>query len=379
VIGFPENPTSIPLFVSLDDGRMHTLIYRVPVVYRWTDPVRGEQVRSVDVVPEVTATLGSNVYLFAEAKPRQVAVSLHDFGGAETAVVRLLAPAGWKTDPPSIPVAFDKKDDEARVTFTVTPPPNETTAALTAEVELKSGAKLHMSLTEISYPHIPQVRLFGEAQARLVRAEVKKRGARIGYIMGSGDEVPDALRQIGYNVTLLTDADLESGSFAGYDAIVAGVRAYNTRKRLRVAHPKLMDYVSAGGTYVVQYNTTDEMVSDPGPYPFKLSRDRVTVEQAPVRFVHPDHPLLNTPNRITASDFDAWVQERGLYFTTNWDPRYTTILASNDPGEPEKEGGELYAHYGKGTFIYTSYAWFRQLPAGVPGAYRLFANMVSAK
>ena len=198
--------------------------------------------------------------------------------------------------------------------------------------------------------------------------------------MGSGDEVAEALRQIGYEVTLLSDADLERADFTKFDAIVTGVRAYNTRKRLKGAQPKLLDYVKDGGTLVVQYNTLQELVIEsPGPYPFKISNDRVTVEEAPVKFVKADHPLLTAPNKITAADFEGWVQERGLYFTRDWDPRYETVLASNDPGEPEKAGGELYARYGKGVYIYTAYDWFRELPAGVPGAYKLFANLVSAK
>jgi hypothetical protein len=215
-----------------------------------------------------------------------------------------------------------------------------------------------------------------------VRVNVKKVGNRVGYIMGAGDDVPSALRQVGYDVTLLTDDDLDRGDFAKYDAIVTGVRAYNARPRMRLAHPKLMEYVKNGGNLVVQYNSTNPqplLVDVPGPYPFKVSTDRVTVEEAPVRFVHPDSPLLNIPNKITQSDFSGWVQERGLNFVRDWDPQYQTVLASNDPGEPEKEGGELYAHYGKGTFVYTSYAWFRQLPAGVPGAYKMFVNLVSAK
>ena len=294
--------------------------------------------------------------------------------------MRLNAPGGWKIEPPSLPVKFEKKGDEVRVTFRVTPPASESIAAVTAEVELPSGKKVSQSITTIDYPHIRPQRVFSDASAKTVRVNVKKRGSRIGYIMGSGDEVPDALRQIGYEVTLLSDSDLERGDFSKYDAIVTGVRAYNTRKRLKGAQPKLLDYVNNGGTMVVQYNTQQELVTDNlGPYPFKLSNDRVTVEEAPVRFLKPDHPLLNAPNKIAQADFDGWVQERGLYFTRDWDPRYDTPIATNDPGESEKPGGELYAHYGKGVYIYTAYDWFRELPAGVPGAYKLFANLVSAK
>ena len=380
LIGLAENPPAIPIVVTLDDNQFHTVIFSVPAVYRWVDPIRGEQTRPVDIVPEVTANLESKVVVFPDTQPKSVTIGLQNFSGATAATVRLIAPPAFKVDPPSTPIRFDKKGDEARATFRVTPPAGETTAALSAEVELPSGKKVSKSITTIDYPHITPQRVFSDATAKAVRVAVKKRGSRIGYIMGSGDEVPEALRQIGYDVALLSDADLERADFSKFDAIVTGVRAYNTRKRLKGAQPKLLDYVKNGGTLVVQYNTLQELVLDaPGPYPFKISSDRVTVEEAPIKFVKPDHPLLTAPNKITAADFEGWVQERGLYFTREWDPRYETVLVSNDPGETEKAGGELYARYGKGVYIYTAYDWFRELPAGVPGAYKLFANMVSAK
>jgi LmbE family N-acetylglucosaminyl deacetylase len=380
LIGLAENPPAIPIVVTLDDNMFHTVIFTVPAVYRWVDPVRGEQTRSLDVVPEVTASPDSKVVVFPDTQPKSVTVAVQDFTIATNTIVRLDAPAGWKIDPPSAPVKLERKGDEARVTFRVTPPGAESTASVTAVVELPNGKKVSKSLTTIDYPHISAQRVFSDAAAKAVRVNVKKRGSRIGYIMGSGDEVPDALRQIGYDVTLLSDADLEHADFSKYDAIVTGVRAYNVRKRLKSAQPKLLDYVNKGGTLVVQYNTLQELILEsPGPYPFKISNDRVTVEEAPVHFLKPDHPLLNVPNKITPADFEGWVQERGLYFARDWDPRYETPIATNDPGEPEKPGGELYARYGKGVYIYTSYDWFRELPAGVPGAYKLFANMVSAK
>ncbi|HEX9983733.1 MAG TPA: PIG-L family deacetylase [Thermoanaerobaculia bacterium] len=381
MIGRPTNPPSIPLTVSLDDGRMHTLIYTVPAVYRWTDPVAGEKIRPVEIVPEVVGNLGSGVYLFPDTKPRKVTLWIRGFTADAAVSARLLLPQGWSAEPVSTPVKLAGKGDETTVTFTVTPPAGETAGQVAAQLDLASGKSIRLGITELDYAHIPAQRVFGDAAAKLVRADVKKRGSRIGYIMGSGDDVPNALRQIGYEVELLTDADLDRGDFSKYDAVVAGIRAYNTRKRLKLAHAKLMGYVENGGTMVVQYNTSgdDLAVPAPGPFPFKISRDRVTVEEAPVKLIDPNHPLLTTPNKITAKDFEGWVQERGLYFTTDWDPRYTTVLASNDPNEPEKAGGELYARHGKGVFVYTSYAWWRQLPAGVPGAYRLLANMVSAK
>lgn len=376
LIGLPQNPPSLPIHVSLEDPDMNTIIFTVPAVFRRTDPVRGEQVRDVSVVPNVTANLGSGVYLFPDAKPRTVNVTLRSFGATD-GTVRLALPAGWRSDPASAPVQFSGKNDEVRVSFTVTPVNGASSGQVYAEVNGKTAS----SLTEIEYDHIPAQRLFNDIGAKLVRADIRRTGNRVGYIMGSGDEVPNVLRQVGYDVTALTDADLDRGDFSQYDAIVTGVRAYNTRTRLREAHEKLMQYVNAGGTMVVQYNTNggDLAVSAPGPYPFKISRDRVTDETAPIRFIDPASPLLNVPNKLTQADFEGWQQERGLYFPNEWDPRYLTVLATNDPGESEKPGGELVARYGKGVFIYTAYAWWRQLPAGVPGAVRAFVNLVSAK
>ncbi len=382
MIGMPENYVELPVLVTLDDAAMRNLTFMVPATFRWTDPVAGEKTRNVDVVPEVTANLGSGLYIFPDAKPRPVTVWLRSFG-ATAATVRLNVPQGWKVDPASASVKFAGKGDETRTTFTLTPPAAETNGHVLAEVQLESGKKISLGLTNIDYPHIPAQRVFGDAGARLVRADIKHRGSRIGYVMGSGDDVPNILRQVGYEVTPITDADLDRGDFSMYDAVVTGIRAYNTRKRLKAAHPRLMQYVENGGTVVVQYNTAnglgDLVVDTPGPYPFKISRDRVTVEEAPVRFIDAAHPLLNTPNKITAADFQGWVQERGLYFTNEWDAKYTPLFGMNDPGEPEKTGAELYVKHGKGAFVYTSLAWWRQLPAGVPGAIKAFVNLVSAE
>jgi LmbE family N-acetylglucosaminyl deacetylase len=379
-VGRPENAPDLAINVTLDDAQMNTLVFKVPVVYRWTDPVKGEQVRKVDVVPPVSVKLGSNVYLFPDAKARPVSVLMRSFG-ATAGKVALQMPKGWTAEPASAPVTFSGKGDEARATFTVTPPAGEETAVLRAQVSLTpEGLNVAEGITEIDYPHIPAQRVIGAATAKAVRANIQHRGTHVGYIMGAGDYVPDTLRQVGYDVTLLTDADLDRGDFSQFDAVVTGVRAYNTRKRLKLAQTKLMQYVENGGTMVVQYNTLDDLaVAAPGPKPFKISRDRVTVEEAPVKLIDPAQTVLSTPNKITAADFDGWVQDRGLYFPSEWDPAYTTVLATNDPGEPEKAGGELVTRYGKGVFVYTAYAWWRQLPAGVPGAIRAFVNLVSAK
>ncbi len=201
---------------------------------------------------------------------------------------------------------------------------------------------------------------------------------RVGYVMGPGDEISEILRQIGVQVSLLSDDDLESADLGGFDAIVVGVRAYNTRPALAQAEDRLLAYVENGGTLVVQYNNDRGLVTDRiGPYPIKLSRERVTDETAPVTVLAPESPLLTTPNAISAADFDGWVQERGLYFPESWDPRYHAPLAMSDPGEKPLDGSLLFARYGKGSYVDTGLAFFRQLPAGVPGAIRLFANLLA--
>lgn len=393
LIGLPENPPAIPIQITIEDNRMHWLHFKVPATFRWTDAVRGEIVRNVDVVPEVTANLGSGIYIFPDEGPKQVTVWLRNYSGVEVASVRLLVPGAWNADPVSSPVTFKGAGDEQRFSFKVTPPSKEYLRKykirddvkdkhMLAEVELKGGTQIRVGLTELEYAHITPQRVFGDAAAKIVRVDIARRGERIGYVMGAGDDVAGILRQIGYTVDLLSDDDLERGDLSRYDAIVTGVRAYNTRKRLATVRPRLMRYVERGGTLVVQMNSlapqrlvTEEL----GPHEMKIGNERVSVEDSPVTILTPAHPLLTAPNPITAKDFDGWVQERGLYFPSEWDAKYETPIAMTDPGEKEKPGGILYAKHGKGVYIYTALAWFRQLPAGVPGALKLFTNMVSAR
>ncbi len=216
---------------------------------------------------------------------------------------------------------------------------------------------------------------------KLSRFDLKKGKTTLGYSAGAGAEVPQALRQVGYDVTLLDDEALRAKPLNGFDAIVVGIRAFNTNPRMPAYHARLMDYVNGGGTLLVQYNTKNRVSDVPaelGPFPFEISHDRVTDETAEVTYESPVHPLLTGPEHASArSDFEGWVQERGLYFASTWDKRYQTPLSMHDPNEPLKKGSLLIAKSGKGTFIYTGLAFFRELPAGVPGAYRLFANLLA--
>jgi hypothetical protein len=221
-----------------------------------------------------------------------------------------------------------------------------------------------------------------DAAVRLEPLDLVLGGTKIGYLPGPGDDVPASLRRVGYEITLLGDETLGAGAaaLARFDAVVVGVRAFNTNERLRAAHATLMAYVEAGGTLVVQYNTNNRLapLAVPlGPWPFEIGQKRVTDETAAVTFASPAHPALTTPNALGPRDFEGWVQERGLYFADKWDGHYETPLSMHDPGEPEQAGSLLWARQGKGTFVYTGLAFFRQLPAGVPGAYRLFANLLA--
>jgi len=233
-------------------------------------------------------------------------------------------------------------------------------------------------LVRVDYPHLPFQSFFPPAKARLVRLDLRREGQRIGYVMGAGDELPRSLRPLGYEVELLTDEALATADLSGYDAIIMGIRAFNTRPRLAQLHARILDYVARGGTEVVQYNVDQGLVTTAlGPFPFALSRTRVCEETAAVAVLAPEHRALNWPNKITQEDFQGWVQERGLQFATGWDARYVPLLACSDAGEPASGGGLLVAPHQKGFFVYTGLSFFRQLPAGVPGAYRLFANLLA--
>jgi len=247
-----------------------------------------------------------------------------------------------------------------------------------AEIVSIDGRDYSLGRVRISYPHIGVQTLMPPAEAKVVRADIRKKGDSIGYIPGAGDDVPESLRQIGYSVKMLSEPEITAKNLAQFSAVVFGIRAFNTQDRISSWLPEVFDYVKNGGLAIAQYNTTADLkTKEFGPYPLEISRDRVTDENAPVRVLAPNNPLMNIPNKITPKDFDGWVQERGLYFPNKWDPAWTPILSCNDPNEKPLDGGLLVAKSGKGFFIYTSYSWFRQLPAGVPGAYRLFANMLS--
>jgi LmbE family N-acetylglucosaminyl deacetylase len=375
LIGLPEKPADYQAeFFFTVDGL--PLSWQVPVTYKYTDEVRGELYRPFEIRPEVTATPAEKVLVFPDGKAKEYSIVLKSSKAPVSGEVSLALPAGWKAEPAGIPFSFGDKFREQVVTFRLTPPAQAAEASVRVNVKTAAGTGSR-GIYEIRYEHIPPLTVFPVAESKIVRLSIENKAKRIGYIPGAGDEVPAALRQLGCDVTMLTGRE---ANLSAFDAIVVGVRAYNMEGRMENIQAKLMDYVKAGGTVVVQYqvNSNLQKISKSiGPYPFQLSRDRVTVEEAPVRFLKADHPILQRPNRITEADFSNWIQERGLYFANEWDDHYQPILSSNDPGEKPLDGGMLAAQHGKGWYVFTGYAFFRELPAGVPGAYRLFANLIS--
>ena len=376
LIGLPENPPALPVEIVLQVNGQE-LRYIVNTKYRTADAVAGEPPRPLVIAPPVFANVVNSVFVFPTNQPKPVSVHVTAATGPAKGELKLAVPKGWEVSPASIPIDLKSADAETTGTFTVKPPDQNSEGTLRAIVSI-DGRDYSFERVRISYPHIGVQTLMPPAEAKLVRVDIRKKGDRIGYIPGAGDDVPESLRQIGYSVKILSEPEITVKNLAQFSAVVLGIRAYNTQDRISNWLPELFDYVKQGGVVIAQYNTLAELKTNQlGPYPLEISRDRVTDENAEVRVLSPNHPLMTTPNKITSKDFGGWVQERGLYFPNKWDPAWTPILSCNDPKENPLDGGLLVAKFGKGFFIYTSYSWFRQLPAGVPGAYRLFANMLS--
>ncbi|GAA4369523.1 PIG-L family deacetylase [Hymenobacter saemangeumensis] len=358
------------------------------IQYKHTDPSLGELYQPLVIVPPVVVNLpAARAYVFSNlfaqvsgGRGQQVPVMLRAGRAGVSGTLALQVPGGWHVEPASVPFSLKNKDEEQTIDFKVIP-----TNATEGRTELKAvatvdGQAYSRGMQQIVYPHIPTQTLFPEATSPLVKLDVSRgKTQTVGYLMGAGDEVPEALRQLGYTVTLLdANTDLSLDKLRRFDAVVLGIRAYNTLDQLKAKQPELLRYVEQGGNLVVQYTVArGTVIPEIGPYPMKLSNDRVTVENAPVTFLQPQHRLLNAPNKISAADFQGWVQEQGLYYPSTWDAKYTPIISSADPGEKAKESAILVADYGKGHYIYTGLSFFRELPAGIPGAYRLLANLVS--
>jgi LmbE family N-acetylglucosaminyl deacetylase len=354
------------------------LAFTLPVDQRLTDPVEGNVYRSVLVVPRVTVSVAEPLLIFPDTRARGVRVRLTSHQAGARGLLHLVAPTGWRVEPERAPFAMEGAGGEATLDFSLVPPEAEGQA--TIDLLLEDGVtQPAREIQVIDHPHILRNTLQPRAQLHVVRVDLVRPVQNVGYIMGAGDGIPAVLRQLGMRVTLLTDDDLTSMDLSSFEVIVAGVRAYNTRAVLRTAQERLLRYVAEGGTLLVQYNTERGLVTEQiGPRPLHVSSDRVTEEDAAVRILDPTHPLLVQPTRIGVHDFEDWIQERGLYFADRWDDAYVPLLGMHDSGQSESRGALLSARHGRGVFIYTGLAFFRQLPAGTPGALRLFVNLLAA-
>ena len=380
LIGRPENPPVFPVEYVFEVGGQTLAIATEPV--QLVSAVSAAQAkRKLVAIPPVVLSFPLEVALFAPGATKPVVVEMKAARANLHGIVRIDAPAPWKVAPAGRPFEFKQAGDKAQFTFEITAPAQPASAnfAAVATVGKNSYTKGRIA---IDYPHLPVQLLLPAARLKVAAFDLKLRGQRIGYLPGAGDSIAENLTEMGYQVTLLTGYDLTPEKLHGLDAVVVGVRAFNERKDFEGNLAGLFAWVEAGGTVIAQYNRSDQKLRAPlGPYELSIAGSapllRVTDENAPVIFLAPDHPALNLPNKITNADFDGWVQERGAYFPSKWDERYTPLFAMSDPGEAPLKGSLLLAKHGKGYFVYTGLAFFRQLPAGVPGAYRLFANLVS--
>ena len=356
-----------------------TIPFERTVVYKYNDGVKGEMYNYLDIVPEVSTGFVDKVMLFRDTKTKSVAVKIKAGKEGVKGNLQLELPKNWSVSPKSIPFNLEKKGTELTIYFEVSPPKiaDEVYAKSIAIIDNKRYDKEQII---IDYSHISKQQVLQPSEAKFIRIDLKTNEEKIGYIMGTGDKVPNSLTQMGYKVTLLNPDEITPEKLENFDVIMTGIRAYNTVESLVNKQNILFDFVKSGKTMLVQYNTTNDILTpNIAPFPLKVSDDRVTNENAEVRFLAPNHPVLNIPNTITQQDFKGWKQEQGLYYPNEFDKAFTPILSSNDKGENPKNGALLIAPYGKGYYIYTGLSFFRELPEGVAGSFKLLANMISLK
>ncbi len=379
----PQNPSDLKAEVVLElEGRHMPM--ELPVLYKRVRSDEGESLRRFRIVPPVSGQPAPELVLFPDRKSREVELIFSSFTVNQDSIpVYLEAGRGWKLQPSSLMLAPLNQGEQIRKTISITPPMDADRSELRITTRI-AGQDYGWANASITYGHIPYQVVFRPQSTPIIREDIRLAEGRIGYIEGAGDGVDEGLEALGIPVTRIDLDTLQQASqLSTYRAVVMGIRAYNVETtKLKIKQPILMEYVKNGGNLVVQYNTAGRwgaQFEGLGPYPFELSRSRVTDETARVEITSDNSDILNFPNRIEESDFDNWVQERGLYFPVQWAPEYRTLIQTRDPGEEPLQGGILHAVHGSGNYFYTSLSFFRQLPAGVPGAYKLFVNMLYAK
>ena len=375
--GLPETPRALKARFLFEIQGAY-ISFEKALEYKYTDNVKGEIYQPFEILPEAFVSIEEPAFIFGNQDPKPMTVNVKAGVDNFEGTLQLNLPEGWSTKPANYPVALGRKGQSQTYEFMLYPPNDASEVEISAYIDA-DGKTYDRSLTLIEYDHIPTQSILLPAKAKAVKIDLQINGDKIAYIMGAGDEVPASLEQIGYQVDII-DANTSLKTLVEYDALILGIRAYNTIQELRFANETLFEYVKQGGTMIVQYNTTwglkmskDEIP----PLPLSISRKRVSDEHAEIRVLAENHPVMKMPNKLHAGDFNNWVQERGLYFPNEWSEDYTAILSCNDKGEDPLNGGLLIAEMGEGYYVYTGLSFFRELPAGVPGAYRLFANMIS--
>ncbi|MGB1309306.1 MAG: PIG-L family deacetylase, partial [Oceanihabitans sp.] len=376
LIGNPESNPAIESYFELSINN-YNIAFKKPVVYKTNDPVKGEVYKPFEIIPEASAKIAEKVIIFENDKQKEIPVIIKAGKDNLEGFVEISHPKDWKVFPKKQKFTINHKGQEQSLIFTIIPPKEQSEGIITPNIHIADKVYTK-ELIEIEYDHIPFQTVLLPSESKIVRLNIKKQGEKIAYIEGAGDVVPESLQQIGYQVETIKPDNISAETLNKYDAVVIGIRAYNTVEALKFKQQILFDFVAQGGNMIVQYNTRHRLKTENlAPFELKLSRDRVTDENAKVTLLEPEHELLNFPNKITEKDFEGWTQERGLYFPNQWSNAFTPILSMHDKGEKPKTGSLLVAKHGKGYYIYTGLSFFREFPAGVSGAYRLFANMLS--
>ena len=377
LIGDPDNkPTLEAKFIFRINGQQ--ISYNSPVTYKVNSPINGDEYRPFNIGNPLYLNPLNNLEYYVNTNNKTLNIEVISGANDVNAKVYLEVPEGTKVEPEFYDIKFKNKDERKILSFNVSLSGNKNSINKISYKAKTKDKVLTRGIQKIIYSHIPHQTRFPKADVSLIKFDLNIKSKNIAYLMGSGDKIPESLSLVGYNVDLFEKKDINIGKLKNYDALIIGVRAFNADKSLLDIKTHLMNFMESGGNVIIQYNTSRNLdVNKFSPYPFKLSRNRVSQENAPVRIINSKHPALNYPNKITLDDFNGWVQERGLYFPNSWSKEYETVISSNDEGEDPNNGGILISKVGDGYFVYTSYSWFRQLPAGISGAYKIFTNLIS--
>ncbi len=376
--GSPKTPDNKITFDLTING--YPISFEESINYRYTSRTKGEVVQPFQILPKASVTSTTSNYLFDTPNSKKIPLEVQSFTENVSGEVVIKSPDGWRISPEKIPFNFSKKEEKKEVVFTVTPLKNakKNTELISPKIVLNTGETIPYNIKKLDYDHIPQQFVLMPNEIKLVKLNIKKPLLKIGFIEGAGESTMESLLQIGMDVEKVDVNTMTLASLKNYNTIILGIRAFNTLEELKSKNKVLWEFAAQGGTLLIQYNTTRGLkTKDLTPYKLTLSRDRVTDENSEVEILNPSHPILNTPNKISKTDFEGWVQERGLYFPNAWGDEFTPLLAMNDKGESLKKGALLVATYGEGKIVYTGLSFFRQFPAGVPGAYRLFINLIN--